>query len=341
MQVVDRHGCEHARLTWAGDRLRGLEVAWPPGGDGRVTIAGETAPHPLFGTAHEVVISTGARTAMSAVDWSRPTAIPAIEHPGLLPGGAGTAILNVLAMLARESGVPALRYAGPYPTAALWQALTQAFRSSSDEAVFTAGAMARAVRVDTAPIPVDFEPAPFERVTGRERVVAQLRERLERVWIGGDSYVEGGSARRLVATARGWAAELWFGGQRWARVAELSSDGDVLEGPTPLPPVISAVVGQPLPTALLTALADLIVELVAAPLEPAVRTELATARVLWGDAGAAAARDDGVVIVIHAALWDRLALRGLRDLALALAEALAPPIALRAQRRMAAAIVER
>ena len=43
-----------------------------------------------------------------------------LAEPARLPLGAGGAVLNVIALLARHAGIAALRYAGPYPTAALW-----------------------------------------------------------------------------------------------------------------------------------------------------------------------------------------------------------------------------
>ncbi len=340
-RVIDRGGVVHATLAWDGDGLVGLEVGWPPAGDGRVTVEGDTMSHLLFGRAHAVSVAGGGRTTMGAVTWAHPTQIPPIEHPARLPGGAGSTILNLIALLAERAGVDALRYAGPYPTAALWQALGQSFRPLGDEATFTADALARATAARMTPVAVDFVPAPFERVRVGPGVVAQLRDQLERVWIGAEVYPAGGGVRRLVRTDQGWAAEVWLGGAPWARLAELTGAGELRAGLTPLPPVTSPVVGQSLPAALLVALAELIVDAVAAPLADAVRAELATARVAWGDPGAAAVRDDGAVILVHAALWDRLAPRGLAEVGLALAEALAGPIAARAQARLAASLVAR
>jgi len=111
--VTDRTGARHAQLTWSGaaDRLVRLAV------DGTV-VDGAIRHHPPLGAAHTV-----GETAMTALDWARPAEIPAIAAPGRLPLGAGAAILNTIALLARDAGVTALRYAGPYPTAALWRSL--------------------------------------------------------------------------------------------------------------------------------------------------------------------------------------------------------------------------
>ena len=337
VRVVDRQGCEHATLAWDGDALVGLEVAWPPAGAGRVTVEGDTVPHLLFGRAHAISVSGGGRTWMGAVDWARPTLLPPVEHPARLPGGAGSTILNVIALLAVHAGVAAVRYAGPYPTPALWQALAQSFRPRGDEATFTADALARATRAAMEPVAVDFAPAPFERVRTAPGVVVQLRDELERVWLGGDVYAAGTGVRRLVRTDAGWAADVWLGGAPWARAVEVTPAGDVVAGPTPLPAVTGDVVGQVLPPALLDVLAELVAAAVAPPLAGAARTELSAARVVWGDPGAAAARDTRDEIIVHAALWDRLAPRGLAQVGRALAEALVPPVAARAQARLAAA----
>ena len=66
-------------------------------------------------------------TWMGAVDWAVPRTIPPILAPSVLRAGAGTMILNVLATRARDAGVHRLRYAGPYPTAALWRSLQRSF----------------------------------------------------------------------------------------------------------------------------------------------------------------------------------------------------------------------
>src|SRR4029077_6637607 len=99
-------------------------------------------------------------TAMSAIDWDRPTRIPTIAEPGRLPPGTGSALLNELARRATQP----LRYAGPYPTPALYRALQRSLRASAGEAEFTADVVGRALRLADDEIPVDFAPAPHERV---------------------------------------------------------------------------------------------------------------------------------------------------------------------------------
>src|SRR5689334_12005621 len=105
--------------AWDGDRLVELRV---PHAGGDVVVDGAIARDPLLGDAH-AIRAGAAGTAMSALDWRRPSEIPTIAAPGRLPPGAGGALLDAIAVLAARAGVRALRYAGPYPTPALRPAL--------------------------------------------------------------------------------------------------------------------------------------------------------------------------------------------------------------------------
>ncbi|HEY6176925.1 MAG TPA: hypothetical protein VIX73_20860, partial [Kofleriaceae bacterium] len=79
LRVTDRTGARHAELTWSAtaDRLVRLVV------EGAI-VDGAIVQHPLLGDAHAI-----GDTAMTALDWARPTEIPAIVEPGRLPLGAG------------------------------------------------------------------------------------------------------------------------------------------------------------------------------------------------------------------------------------------------------------
>lgn len=345
VRVTRRDGGELVALAWDGDTLVGLEVPAPPGG-APVLVRGERVAHALFGEAHPVVVGPTPVTWMGTVEWARPSTIPPIEHPARIPGGAGTIILNTLAMLAERAPVEHVRYAGPYPTLALWQSLVQSYRvagAGNDETTFCAGALERAARADMTPVAVDFVPAPFERVRAADGVMVQLRDGVERVTVGGETYAGDRGVRRLVPVDgeggdRGIAAEVWLGGEPWSRVALVTNDAALLGGPWPLPAPTGDVVGQELPRELKAALSELVGELMAPPLAAVAGGVLAEVPVVWGDAGAAAARDRGDHIVVHAALWQRLAPRGLAQVALALAEALAAPIAARAQALLASMV---
>jgi hypothetical protein len=324
--ITDRTGARHAQLTWsdAADRLVRLVI------DGAV-VDGAIRHDPLLGAAHTV-----GDTAMTALDWVRPAEIPAIAAPGRLPLGAGAAILNTIAWLARDAGVAALRYAGPYPTAALWRSLARSFRCDADETAFTAGALDRAIRVARDPIPIDFAPAPHERIAIPGGFV-ELRDRVERAVIDGVGYEPGGSPARLVASspAAGHHAEVWFGDACYARVATLAADGRLADGPHPIPACMSPVIGREFPAPLRDALAELVADAVPAPLAAGARALCAAAGIAWADLGARAAAERPGGLAVHAALWDRIAPLGLARLALALAEALAPVVAAAVVRRAA------
>ena len=321
VRVTDRTGRVHAELVWHAaegppDACRTLVRLVVE----HAVVHGAVVNHPLLGAAH-----AAGETAMTALAWARPTEIPAIAEPGRLPLGAGGAILNTIAVLAQRAGVRSLRYAGPYPTAALWRSLARSFRCDADEAAFTAGALDRALRVARDPIAIDFVPAPHERIAIAGGFV-ELRDHLERAVIDGIAYEPAGSPARLVGAGGDHHCEIWFGDAPYARVATLGPDGALLAGPHAIPPCESPVIGRAFPPALRAALAELVADAVPAPLAASARDRCAAQAVRWADLGARAAREDAEGFAVHAALWDRIAPLGLGRLALALAEALAPVV---------------
>ncbi len=323
-----------ATLRWVGARVASIELR--AGGGPILRVDGTAVPHPLFGAAHALTVDGAAATWMSVVDLARPTEIPAIEQPARLPALTGSALLNVVA---RQAAGVALRYAGPYPTSALYASLQQAFVASADEATFTADALARALAVTRTPIAVDFAPHPFDRRWPHPRVAVQQRAAIERVIVDGVAYVanDAGPRRLRRADDGAWLAELWIGDAPWGVRARVTDDGASCAGPLDLPPVTGAPVGAALPPALVAALAEPIAACAAAPLTPAIHAELATLAMVWADAGDALTRDRGTHVEVHAALWQRLAPHGLPRVAAALVEALTPLVARRAQARLLAA----
>ena len=311
-RIADRGGCTCAELEWDGDALVRLAV---PG----ASVAGAIVRDPLLGEAHVIDFGDRPGTTMSAIDWARPTEIPAIAAPGQLSAGAGGAILNVIAILAVRARVASLRYAGPYPTHELWRTLARSFRTSASEAEFTAHAIERMVRVARDPLPIEFVPAPHERVAVAGGHIELRGGELERAVVCGVAYVRDGSPARLVDRS----AELWFGDAVYARIATFDDDA-VIDGPHPIPRCTSDVVGKPFPPALVGAIAELVADAAPAPLAADVRVWIGSRAIRWADLGARAARADSDGIAVHAAIWDRIAPFGLGRLALALAEALAP-----------------
>ncbi len=328
----DRAGSVQAELAWADDHLAALTVA---GYDHRaLRVDGAVAAHPVLGATHALTVAGVEVARMTAVDWRRPTAIPAIDRPAALPPGTGTMLLDTIARLARDADVRALRYGGPYPTAALWASLGASFRADGDEAAFTAAAHARWGGGALPPIAIDFAPAPHERARIADDAFVGLRAGVERVVLGGASFERGDGVRRLVDDDDGVAAELWFGDRAWARLARLGPDGG-LRHRAPPPPVAGAPAGAVLPPALVAALIEVIADALPPPL---TADALRAVPIAWGDAGLAAARDRGDQLIVHVGLWHHLAPLGVARVALALAEALTPIAAARAVAALTAAV---
>ena len=338
--VTDRTGHRWAELTWSEvGELLALRV---PG----ATVHRASLEHPVLGAVAPITNEHGdLLTVMSAIDWARPTQIPAIAEPGRLPAGAGGVILNVLALLAPAP----LRYAGPWPTNALYQSLLRSFTTTASEAEFTAGGIE----------PFEFVPAPHERIAIAGGHV-EIRNGLERAVIDGVAYGRDGGVARLVGDRKphergarsnpegiaevdrkphvrgarsnpeGSAevdhAEVWFGDSPWAEVATFAADGRLLAGPHPLPACTSDALGKAFPAELREAIADLVAEAVPAPLADAARAAVIRGPIVWADLGARAARRDKGGFAVHGALWERLAPSGLARVALAIAEALVPVV---------------
>lgn len=326
-RVIDRSGGVHASLTWRDGQLETLEV---PG----AIVRGAAMDDALLGRAHPIERASGGlplsprlATTMTTIDWASPTKIPAIAAPARIPAGAAAPIMNVIALLAARAGIPALRYAGPYPTHALWRTLVRSFRTTA-----TADDLAR------DPLALDFIPAPHERIA-IEHGHLELRTGIERAVIHGVAYVPDGSPARLVADGDELRAEVWFGDDVLARVATFAADGSVLDGPHSFRPYASGVIGRAFPPALRSALAELVGDAVPEPLRPAARAMVTGRPIRWADLGPRAAAHDHRGFAVHAALWDRIAPHGLARLALALAEALAPVVAIEVTAEAAAAVM--
>jgi len=107
----------------------------------------------------------------TATEWTRPTTIPVVSEPARLPAGAGTAVLNLVALLARERGVARVAYEGPYPTEALFLSLLESF----DPDVTDGDPLARFMAGELGWVPAPFEPC-FD-----EDIYVQRRARIEKV----------------------------------------------------------------------------------------------------------------------------------------------------------------
>ena len=277
----------------------------------------EIIEHPLLGRANAIEHDGHTITFVSAIDWSDPQEIPIIAEPGKLPPGEGGKLLNDLARAATHP----LRYAGPYPTPALYRTLLRSFRASAGEDVFTHDLMKRMLRVARDPIAVDFTPAPHERIefAGGH---AEVRDGVEAAMVAGTRYERDGNWHRIVDNQ----CEVWFGDSCYARVAMLSARGELLDGPHEPPPFTSAVIGRTFPAELRDALAELVADGVPPPLADDAIQTIQGSTIAWADLGTRVARATATGFEVHAALWDWIAPKGLARVALAVAVALAPVV---------------
>jgi len=107
------------------------------------------------------------------LDWARIDRIPPLAEPTRLPPGGGTAVLNLIAELARAQGVARLAYRGPYPPSSSSWRFLESFRYAPADATdplaaFMAGELA-------------WTPAPHERLFVADGLYVQRRARVEKV----------------------------------------------------------------------------------------------------------------------------------------------------------------
>jgi hypothetical protein len=174
---VDRSGNVVTLLGWAPDgnfreawvRLPdtgfvGIQAPGRAGSSGRDRLQLARAPGDA---ASSRVLGT-----FPALDYTALREIPVLPEPASLPAHAGTAVLNLLATLAADSGQERVRYRGPYPTEALFLALLESFHYGPDvENPLQAFADGH----------LHWQPAPHTRWFTPEGVYVQRRGRVEKV----------------------------------------------------------------------------------------------------------------------------------------------------------------
>lgn len=300
-----------------------------------LSVDPDVVEHPLLGDAHIILHGGEPITAMSAIDWQRPTRIPTVAEPRALPRGSGTMLINEIALRAQRAGVQSLRYAGPYPTPALFATLLRSFRTTASEAEFSAQVLDRAMRLARDEVPIDFVPAPFERRSMPYGSI-DVRDGIERASINGvvfDQEPTVGSLARLVgieapigASAGGAAAVLAFESVVWTHVAELAPDGSLVGDVHAIPALDSNVIGKQFPAELKATFAQFVAhsDAIPGPLLYDVMRVLEERPITWRDLGWRAAAREGNGFALHAGWWTHLAPRGFPTLVHALAGAIAP-----------------
>ena len=283
-------------------------------------------------------------TVFGAVDWARITTIPPLAEPARMPAGAGTAILNLIATLAQEQRIPRVTYRGPYPTEVLFLALLECFRPEPA----TGELLGRFMANDLAWTPAPFSPS-FD-----ETAYVQWRDgRIEKVvWEGRTYYREDWGAVRRRAPLRVHDDDDRVRCSLWALGAPLADH--LLLDAHGVPRVVgrSSVDEEPVRTlapAVREGLVALVIALSAPPLATALREITAGLTFTCGPLACDLVRvtDDEARMSSRfaAALGRRLADPATRDasahLALGalteVAAAMADPLRVRAQTRLAAA----
>jgi hypothetical protein len=209
-----------------------------------------------------------------------------------LPRGSGTLLMNEIALRAHAAGVRTLRYAGPYPTHALFASLLRTFRTDETVETFTADVLDRAVRLARDEVPVDFTPAPFLR----DGAVDVRDGHVDRVRIDGVTYDRAGEQGSL-ALLDGPRAILSVG-IPIAHIATL--DGTrIVDGPQPVPSFPAPA--SPFPSALRDTLAEAAQAFVPAPLADDVTKRIAASTITWADLGVRSARTTDAGFALHSA----------------------------------------
>jgi hypothetical protein len=261
----------NGRLAQAWIRLPGGEFVGIRGGraaDDRDQIV--VAPAPADSREARVVGD------FAALDYAAIDHIPVLAEPSRLPPHAGTAILNLLAVLAADTGRDALAYRGPYPTEALFLALLESFRYTPDAddplAAFAAGTLR-------------WRPAPHRRAF-RDDAYVQRRGRVEKVvWRGRAYYradwqrVARHAPRRIVDEGDVTSCGLWALGRRLETHLAIDATGRVraLPRPSPASPTIT-----PLGTSVSAGVVSIVIAQSAPALAPTLRDVARDVGLDWG-----------------------------------------------------------
>jgi hypothetical protein len=232
-------------------------VAWfrLPGA-GWLELQARADAHPLWGACDALRHHPGAPRAgagervglLAALDYAALRWLPPFERPAALPPGAGAAVLNFLALLARAQGKVTLAYRGPFPTPALFASLCRSFVPEGDppqaQARFSEHQTALALRGELVESPVRWRPAPFAALRPRPELLLHLRDGVETAWVGTVPFrravppamsrvaPHGGalpSGARVWPAEGGWAVGLVLLGRPYALLYKLGLDGAVLQ----------------------------------------------------------------------------------------------------------------
>ena len=199
LATFDRHGRLVLFMTWADDgalvrfKVRGLNGRF-------LGVLPQSASHLGWGLSDCIWTLDGELgfhleqplTLFRAVTYTDVVSLPPLDDPGRLPSGAGSTVLNVLALLGRDQAKTVLRYRGPYPSERLFVTLRESFHTGGEAGAtrerFTHGAAEAAVRLEMREAAVDWTPAPYEYCFPAAHTCVQLRRGIEKVYDRGRVY---------------------------------------------------------------------------------------------------------------------------------------------------------
>jgi hypothetical protein len=281
----DRHGHLIAACRWKPDG----SLAWARcrAADGRwIGVEPGTDEHPAWGRSDRVWRLDGEEpwrpveplSVFRALDWAALDHIPPLAEPRRLPVGAGSAVLNLLAALMKDQGLPRARYRGPFPSEQLFTSLLESFRHDPAQALPLERFLADGG--------LDWLPAPFESHQVAPWVTVQIRQDVEKVVADGVVFFRSewqGIKRREPRVVRDdgerVVCSLWaLGGPLEDRLF-LDRSGEILAAPAPR---AREVAPAPLPPVWNRALGDLIARESAPALGPAIVEVLGALDLEWG-----------------------------------------------------------
>lgn len=239
--------------------------------------------------------------------------LPPLDDPTRLPCGAGSTILNVLALLAQDQGKGALRYRGPYASERLFATLRESFRCRGDPGLarerFTQRAEEAAVGLRMVEPAVDWLPSPHERFFPTAHTCVQLRDGVEKVYDCGRTYYRPDVSVHAYTIRREdresgpprYIAGLSFLGRPLEDHLVLDEKGEILERSKPALPTLLRG-----PMRLSDDWKAALARLIAAESTPLLQSELwptmAQLRLEWGETAGELWRLDGNTVVLHAGM---------------------------------------
>ena len=229
---LDRHGTLLTTLSWRDDGSLD-EAAVRLGDRSWILVEPRATTESPWGECDRLWWATAPRresrvaepsSVMTAVDWSHVSAIPTVATPARLPPGTGSAVLNLIATLARDAGGAGLVYQGPYPGEQLFLTLVESFTYTAAEdplAAFVRGELR-------------WVPAPHERVFIEADLHVQLREGVDAVTWRGRKYhratwqsLERYAPRRVHDVGDRVRCSIWALGRPIEDHLELTRDGEL------------------------------------------------------------------------------------------------------------------